>query len=108
MSRIRYMRLIVFFDLPTATNSDKKNYTKFRKYLLNEGFMMMQYSIYTRVCNGKDSVEKYLNRIKNNTPPKGHIRALHVTEKQWQDMELIIGYKSHQEEKISSEALTIF
>lgn len=102
------MRLMVFFDLPTSTNTDKKNYTKFRKYLLSEGFMMMQYSIYTRICNGSDSVEKYLNRIKNNTPPKGHIRTLSVTEKQWQDMQIVVGYKNHQEEKVNSEALTIF
>lgn len=102
------MRLIVFFDLPTYTKIDKNNYTKFRKYLLNEGFMMMQYSIYTRICNGSDSVQKYMKRIKSNTPPKGHVRALYVTEKQWEDMEIIIGSKSFQEEKINSDNLTIF
>ena len=102
------MRLMVFFDLPTHTKTDKKNYSRFRKYLINEGFMMLQYSVYTRICNGKDSSDKYLNRVKKNTPPKGHVRALSITEKQWADMAFIIGEKTPQEEKVKAEALTIF
>lgn len=108
MSRLRYMRLIIFFDLPTSTKKDRKNYTKFRTYLINEGFVMTQYSVYTRICNGRDSVDKYLGRVKKNTPERGHIRALSVTEKQWQDMKILIGEKSVQEEKLTSEAITFF
>jgi CRISPR-associated protein Cas2 len=102
------MRLIVLFDLPTQTNEDKKSYIKFRKRLLDDGFMMLQYSVYTRICNGRDSVEKHIKRVKNYKPSSGNIRVLSVTEKQWRDMELIVGTKSHQEEKIQSEALTFF
>ena len=36
------MRVLVMFDLPTETAENRRNYTKFRKYLIKSGFMMMQ------------------------------------------------------------------
>ena len=58
MNESKYMWLFVFFDLPTKTKADKKKYTKFRRFLLQDGFIMMQYSIYTRICKGDDSMQK--------------------------------------------------
>ena len=43
------MRIIVFFDLPTTSAIDLKNYRNFRKFLIKEGFMMMQESVYTKI-----------------------------------------------------------
>ena len=79
----RFMRLIVMFDLPVITEEEKRIYGKFRKFLLKDGYIMMQYSIYSRVCKNSDDVEKHVNRIKQNLPDKGNIRLLQVTEKQY-------------------------
>ena len=68
------MRLIVMFDLPVITEEEKRIYGKFRKFLLKDGYIMMQYSIYSRVCKNSDDVEKHVNRIKQNLPDKGNIR----------------------------------
>ena len=54
------MRMVVMFDLPVETREQRKIATKFRKYLLDEGYVMMQFSVYYRICNGKDMVNKYL------------------------------------------------
>lgn len=87
----RFMRLIVFFDLPTKTKHDKKVYTVFRRYLLKDGFIMLQFSVYSRVCKGLDSVESHLNYLKSILPAKGNIRMLQVTEKQYARMEILLG-----------------
>ncbi len=94
----RFMRLIVMFDLPVITEEEKRIYSKFRKFLLKDGYIMMQYSIYSRVCKNSDDVEKHVNRIKQNLPDKGNIRLLQVTEKQYNDMLLLVGTKVVEEE----------
>ena len=85
------MRILVFFDLPVKTKAQKRTYTKFRKFLLKDGFHMVQYSVYARVCNGSDSVETHKRRIYENRPDNGSVRVLVVTEKQYQSIDIIVG-----------------
>ena len=103
----RFLRLILFFDLPTTTKKDKRNYILFRRFLLKEGFLMLQWSVYSRICKGDDSTDKYLRRIENNLPPKGNIRVLKITEKQYTGMKLILG-QLIPEEKFGVQQLLIF
>ncbi len=85
------MRTIVFFDLPNIYLKDRKNYQKFRKYLINEGFVMMQESVYSKiVLNAQQSI-LLVNRIKRNAPRKGIIQVMTITEKQYAQIEYIIG-----------------
>lgn len=89
--RDRVMRTIVFFDLPNIYLKDRKNYQKFRKYLINEGFVMMQESVYSKiVLNAQQSI-LLVNRIKRNAPRKGIIQVMTITEKQYAQIEYIIG-----------------
>ena len=85
------------FDLPVVTEEEKRIYTKFRKFLLKDGYIMMQYSIYSRICKNSDDVYKHINRIKQNIPDKGNIRLLQITEKQYNDMILLTGTKAREE-----------
>ena len=43
------MRIIVLFDLPTVTKAERRAYTLFRRFLINDGYDMIQFSIYGRV-----------------------------------------------------------
>ena len=45
----KFMRLMVFFDLPMLTDKDRREYNRFHKYLLKNGFIMMQKSVYTKL-----------------------------------------------------------
>lgn len=101
------MRLLVLFDLPVITENDKRNYRKFRSFLLDNGYIMIQFSVYVRICRNQDDLNKHLNRIKNNTPNDGNVRILQVTEKQYENMEILRGKKT-TEEKISLENLIVF
>ncbi len=87
----RFMRIIVFFDLPTETAADRREYRTFRKLLIKNGFVMMQESVYCRmVLNG--SVQKSVfDVIRKNKPKKGIVQMLTVTEKQFASMAYITG-----------------
>lgn len=85
------MRVIVMFDLPTDTSMARRHYRWFRKFLINEGFAMMQEYIYTKICLNMHSVAKAETNIRKNRPPNGLIQVISVTERQFANMKLIIG-----------------
>lgn len=85
------MRLIVFFDLPMVTKTEKRAYVQFRRFLLNDGYDMIQWSVYGRLLNGSDDQEKHLKRLVDNLPPAGSIRCMTVTEKQFAGIRLLVG-----------------
>lgn len=100
------MRVLVFFDLPTDTTEDKRNYRQFRKLLIENGFLMLQESVYCRmVLNG--SVERTVtDTLRKNKPPAGLVQVLTVTEKQFAGMEYLIG-ENHSDVIDSDERLII-
>ena len=77
------MWLFVFFDLPTETKKDRKNYTIFRKKLQQDGFTMMQYSVYVRHCPSKETADVHVKRVKVMLPPKGQVSIAMITDKQY-------------------------
>ena len=85
------MRVIVFFDLPTETSSDRKNYRKFRRFLIKGGFMMLQESVYAKLALNSTQVSQIITDVKNAQPEKGLVQILSVTEKQFSKMEIISG-----------------
>ncbi|WP_231682856.1 CRISPR-associated endonuclease Cas2 [Phosphitispora fastidiosa] len=87
----RYMRIMVMFDLPVTSNRAKKEYTRFRKFLINDGYDMLQYSIYCRITRNHDDASKHVKRLKRNLPSKGSVRAMTVTEKQYASMLVLVG-----------------
>lgn len=101
------MRLICMFDLPIETPSEKKNYRRFRKNLIREGFVMVQYSVYIRTCPNRDYVRRLTKRIESFSPENGHIRLISVTEKQYENMKIIIGSKRNSEIVSGSKRLII-
>lgn len=107
MYEIRFMRLIVFFDLPTTTKKDKKAYAKFRKFLIDNGFMMIQFSVYVRICKGADTVQTHETHLEKNIPPKGNVRALVITNAQYERIKILLGTEKY-EEKIGERQLVLF
>lgn len=85
------MRTIVFFDLPNIYYKDRKNYQKFHRFLINEGFIMLQESVYSKLSLNSQQCELIINKIKKNSPNKGIIQVLNVTESQYAKIEYVIG-----------------
>src|SRR3546814_20709812 len=82
----RLMWIFGMFDLPVDTKERAREATKFREFLLDEGFEMSQFSIYARFCNGKEHYDTYLRRIEANLPERGEIHVLHFTDTQYENI----------------------
>ncbi len=97
----RFMRVLVFFDLPTETAENQRNYRKFRNMLIRNGFLMMQESVYCRMLLTPSAGRAVLDVIRKNRPPAGIVQVMTVTEKQFAGMEYITG--THYSEVIDSD-----
>ena len=91
LNAYRIMWVLVFFDLPTETKKDRKNYSRFRKNMLADGFQMFQFSIYLRHCSSRENADVHIKRVKSILPPKGHVGMMCVTDKQFGMMEIFQG-----------------
>jgi CRISPR-associated protein Cas2 len=82
---------MIFFDLPMQTKAELRQYTKFRKYLVGQGFIMMQKSVYSKLTLNGSSSDTVVVNVKKNLPKTGLVQALIVTEKQYQSIEFMVG-----------------
>ena len=87
------MRMLLMFDMPTETVDERKAYRKFRKFLINEGFIMHQFSVYSKLLLNNSASNAMLDRLKANNPKKGNITLLTVIEKQFARMIYLNGQR---------------
>ena len=87
------MWVLVLFDLPTETKKERKEYARFRKDIMGDGFTMFQFSIYLRHCPSKEVADMHIKRVKNMLPPNGNVGILCITDKQFANIEVFHGTK---------------
>lgn len=85
------MRVLVFFDLPSVSYEERREYQQFHKYLTRNGFMMLQESVYCKLALNQTAVNAITSNLRKNKPPDGIIQVLCVTEKQFSRSEFILG-----------------
>ena len=85
------MRVIVFFDLPVETKSDRRAYSKFRQNLIKNGFVMMQESVYSKLALNQSVADSVCAEVRKIKPSKGLVQMLTITEKQFSKMEMVVG-----------------
>ena len=95
------MRVLVMFDLPVITSEQRREYTRFRKFLIKNVFLMMQESIYCKLALNAMVVNAIKDQVYKNKPKEGLVQLLIITEKQYERMELIVG--SAQKEVLESD-----
>jgi CRISPR-associated protein Cas2 len=103
---VRILWLFVFFDLPVGTKKERRDATRFRNFLKDDGYMMLQLSVYARVCRGEDAAGKHTQRVTKCLPPKGSVRVLQVTDKQYARMKLLLG-EARKNEKVAPQQLVL-
>lgn len=101
------MWLLVFFDLPVKTKEQRRRATRFRNSLKDDGFMMLQFSVYARICRGQDAVDKHIRRVRSGLPKEGSVRTLQVTDKQYGRMELMLGLAPKTERFASTQMVLL-
>ena len=95
----RIMWLFCLFDLPTNTNAQRKRASSFRKKLIEDGYDMMQYSVYKRFCGSTEACENHIKRIKQWLPSEGKVSILKFTDKQFGDIETFESAQPKNKEK---------
>lgn len=85
------MRVMVFFDLPVLTKQNRIHYSRFRKHLITEGFVMMQKSVYSKIALNGTAAKTVIRNLIGHKPPEGMVQVLTITEKQFQGIEYLIG-----------------
>jgi CRISPR-associated protein Cas2 len=88
LSRWRVVWLLVMFDLPVKTRTDKTRYRHFHDFLVDDGFQMLQYSVYGRHCASREMALTHSDRVRRKLPRRGRVRVLHVTEAQFAKMQV--------------------
>lgn len=94
----RYMRILVFYDLPVETYAEQKEYRRFQKSLIKNGYIMMQESVYCKLALNNSIVKSEKQKLYKNKPHSGIVQVLVVTEKQFAQIEYIAGKKSNVKE----------
>jgi CRISPR-associated protein Cas2 len=102
----RFMWLFVLFDLPVGSKDERRHANRFRNFLKDDGYLMLQFSVYARICRAEEAVDKHIARVIKSLPPKGSVRALQVTDKQFGRMKLLVG-DSSKNEKAASQQLVL-
>lgn len=85
------MRILVMFDLPVVTAGERREYAKFRKYLIKSRYLMLQESIYCKLAQNATVADALVDNLRKNRPESGLVQVLKITEKQYQKMEYIVG-----------------
>jgi CRISPR-associated protein Cas2 len=98
---------MVLFDLPTDTKTDRKRASRFRKDLLQDGFEMLQFSVYWRHCASKEHAETHVKRVKETLPKHGKVGILCITDKQFENMQIFFNADAQKKKKMP-EQLELF
>ena len=101
------MKLFCMFDLPMNNKKEQRAYRRFRKQIIRQGFVMMQYSIYVKTCSNRDMVESAKCRVKAISPKDGNVRLMEVTENQYMNIELVVGTESIREKMANKNGLIV-
>jgi CRISPR-associated protein Cas2 len=83
--------LVVAFDLPVGSKAQRKAASDFRNFLLDDGFQMLQFSVYARPCVSFARQQTHLERVRKNVPEEGKVRAFFLTRFQWENAYVIHG-----------------
>ncbi|MEP9368195.1 CRISPR-associated endonuclease Cas2 [Xanthobacter sp. VNH20] len=107
LSGFRLMWIFVMFDLPVGSRAEMHAATKFRQFLLDEGFEKSQFSVYARFCNGKEQFEAYMRRIESNLPAQGEVHILTFTDRQYENIVRFSGQRRRRPRK-NPDQLALF
>lgn len=107
IGRVRYMRLLVFFDLPVETAKQRREYRLFRKFLIKEGYLMLQESVYAKLVANDGNADGAVHRLRKHRPPAGLVQVLKVTEKQFSTMVYITGNREAYSELDTMEEFVV-
>jgi CRISPR-associated protein Cas2 len=97
--------ILVMFDLPVLTDSERKIATRFRKELLDSGYLMIQFSVYARPCVSYEQMDTHIAKVKSIVPEAGNVKLMFITDQQWENSETVIGPNYNQGSRAVNPAM---
>jgi len=107
LSAYHHMWIMVMFDLPTTTKEERRAYTQFRDFLLDQSFVMSQYSIYLRHTTGRAQTAPIIKRIESVVPLEGKVDILQFTDRQYGDIVSLRG-RRRRDSRENPDQLVMF
>ena len=107
LSAYEQMWIMVMFDLPTTTKEERRAYKQFRDFLLDQSFIMSQYSVYLRHTRGRAQIRPIINKIARAMPPEGKVDILQFTDRQYADIVSLRG-KRRRDSRENPAQLVMF
>ena len=104
-SKYRMAWVMVFFDLPVGSPEERRDASNFRRDLIKDGYMMVQFSVYARPCGSADRVETQVRRLRSHIPERGEVRGLLITDAQWGRMIVVRGAKKADPEDMPEQMM---
>lgn len=104
-TKYRMAWVLVFFDLPVGTPEERRDAANFRKGLIRDGYVMVQFSVYARPCGSADRVETQVRRLRSKIPPRGEVRGMIVTDAQWGRMIVMRSRKREEPEDMPEQMM---
>jgi CRISPR-associated protein Cas2 len=104
-SKYRMAWVMVFFDLPVGTPKERRDASNFRKDLIKDGYMMVQFSVYARPCGTADRVETHVRRLHSKIPPTGEVRGLLISDAQWGRMIVLRSRQKAEAEEMPAQMM---
>ncbi len=105
LSGYQIMWMIVLFDLPVIEKQERKDAAEFRKFLLDEGFSMCQFSVYMKLLSGKEAVEQYYKKIQKVLPEAGKVDIICITDKQYENIISYVGKEKDANKMVNKQFL---
>lgn len=101
------MWVLTLFDLPVDSKKARRAYADFRKFLLRDGFQMLQFSVYARHCASDENAQVHIVRVERNVPEEGEVRIVVLTDKQFERMRVFWG-KTRKAAEVPAEQMELF
>ena len=91
LSEFRGMWIISLFDLPVDSKQHRRDYTRFRKLLISQGFQMLQFSVYAQYFPSEEASDSKRKIIREGIPTDGQVRLVTITDHQFGKMDIFLG-----------------
>ena len=94
------MWIICMFDIPVRTRAEMRKATRFRNLLIDEGFMMKQFSVYIKPVKSLSVGQTLTKKLSKFIPDNSSVSFIYITDKQYLMTENYLGknFEDNEEE----------
>lgn len=83
--------ILILFDVPVGSRSERKEYTLFRKNLIREGYVRLQKSVYVKLLRNEKSLRGEMESVKGYLPETGEVTVIPLPMGVFRGMETLLG-----------------